>query len=35
LHHNAESRIKWAGSTSDCFKVGMEGRHGSPARRYP
>jgi hypothetical protein len=35
LHHNAESRIKWAGSTSDCFKVGMEGRHGRPARRYP
>ena len=23
LHHNAESCIKWAGSTSDCFKVGM------------
>ena len=23
LHHNAESCIKWAGSTSDCFNVGM------------
>ena len=23
LHHNAESCIKWAGSTSDCFKFGM------------
>jgi hypothetical protein len=23
LHHNAESCIKWAGSTSNCFKVGM------------
>ena len=23
LHHNAESCIKWTGSTSDCFKVGM------------
>ena len=23
LHHNAESCIQWAGSTSDCFKVGI------------
>ena len=23
LHHNTESCIKWTGSTSDCFKVGM------------
>jgi hypothetical protein len=28
LHHNAESCIKWAGSTSDCFKVGMGVRQG-------
>ena len=28
LHHNAESCIKWAGSTSDCFKVGMGARQG-------
>jgi hypothetical protein len=28
LHHNAESCIKWAGSTCDCFKVGMGGRQG-------
>ena len=28
LHHNAESCIKWAGSTSDCFKVGMGCRQG-------
>ena len=28
LHHNAESCIKWTGSTSDCFKVGMGGRQG-------
>jgi hypothetical protein len=26
LHNNAESCIKWAGSTSDCFKVGMGNR---------
>ena len=25
---NAESCIKWAGSTSDCFKVGMGDRQG-------
>jgi hypothetical protein len=28
LHHNAESCIRWTGSTSDCFKVGMGGRQG-------
>jgi hypothetical protein len=28
LHHNAESYIKWAGSTSDCFNVGMGVRQG-------
>ena len=28
LHHNAESCIKWAGSTSDCFKVGMGVQQG-------
>jgi hypothetical protein len=28
LHHNAESCIKWAGNTSDCFKVGMGDRQG-------
>ena len=28
LHHNAESCIKWAGSTSNCFKVGMGVRQG-------
>ena len=26
LHNNAESCIKWAGSTSDCFKAGMGDR---------
>ena len=26
LHHNAESCIKWAGSTSDCFNVGVGDR---------
>ena len=26
LHHNAGGCIKWAGSTSDCFKIGMGGR---------
>jgi hypothetical protein len=28
LHHNAESCIRWTGSTSDCFKVGMGVRQG-------
>jgi hypothetical protein len=28
LHHHAESSIKWAGSTSDCFKVDMGCRQG-------